>query len=95
MLESSCTIGPSDELAVSLTGLVFDIVGPALREENQLYILPYKYIFCPSVMLLLGSHKSNLGIFHTILISAVILYRKTCGFPSCIIKDKRPDFTLC
>lgn len=69
-------------LSQALTGLVYGIVGPALREENQLYILPYRYIFGPSVMLLLGNHKSNLGIFHSFPMSSVIFLRKTCGFLS-------------
>lgn len=66
-------------LSQTLTGLVYGVVDPCLREESQPYILPYRYSLYPSVVLL-SSHKSNLGIFHSITMSPVISHKKTCGF---------------
>lgn len=91
VIESACTAGCGDALLVSHTdrfGLWCSWSWPG-GGEPTIYILPCRYSFNPSVVLL-RSHKSNLGIFHTwqCLLSYLIKRLVVC-------LDKRPDFTLC
>lgn len=65
-------------LSQALTGLVYGLVGPGLREENQPYIFALQVQFLSSVVVL-SCDKSNLGIFHSITMSPVIPQKKTCG----------------